>query len=146
MFHEGFVPPSVLIPQNYLQAESNEFPGLYVKQFKFANIFNLYVNQHRGYVRRQSCLHCQQAAKHIINPVVAREAPLELSKEAAKEGEANTQGIFPKFKTLTRSHVIELKEVLGPSTLSNIKGQTCKKEFLESSHKNLLVNSLLNYV
>ena len=103
------------------------------------------MNQHRGCVRRQSCLHRQQAAKHIINPVGAQEAPLELSKEAAKEGEANKERIFPKFKTLTRSHVIELKEVLGPSTLSNIKGQTYKKEFLESSRKNLLVNSLLNY-
>lgn len=96
------------------------FLGFNVKQLKFANIFNLHVNQHRGYVRRQSCLHCQWASKHIINPVVTREAPLELSKEAAKEGEANREVIFPKFKTLTQNHVIELK-MLRPRTY--IKGQ-----------------------
>ena len=93
-----------------------------VKQFKFANIVSLHVNQHRGYVRRQSCLHCQWASKHIISPVVTREAPLELSKEAAKEGEANGEGIYPKFKILTGNHVIELKDLVRPSTLSNIRG------------------------
>lgn len=84
------------------------FLGFNIKQFKFANISNLHVNQHRGYVRRQSCLHCQLASKHIINPVVTREAPLELSKEAAKEGEANREGIFPKCKILTWNPIIEL--------------------------------------
>ena len=54
--------------------------------------------------------------------MVTREAPLELSKEAAKEGEANREGIYPKFKILTGNHVIEFKELVGPSTLSNTKG------------------------
>lgn len=54
--------------------------------------------------------------------MVTREAPLELSKEAAKEGEANGEGIYPKFKILTGNHVIELKDLVGPSTLSNIRG------------------------
>ena len=74
--------------------------------------------------RRQSCSYCQQAPKHIINPVVTPEAPLELSEEAAEEGEANREGISPKFTAFPRIHAIEPKEVVEPSTLSNVKGQT----------------------
>lgn len=114
------------------------FLGYNVKQFKFANIFNLHMNQHRGYVRRQSCSHCQQASKHIINPVVTHEAPLELSKEAAKEGEANRESIFPKMKTLTWNRVIELKEIVCPSTLSNIKAQNIRKNSLSRSSQESL--------
>lgn len=112
------------------------FLGFNVKQFKFANIFNSHVNQYRGCVRRQCCSCCQQASKHIINPVVT--APLELSKEAAKGGEANRGGIFPKFKTFTRIHVIELKEMVGPRTLSNIKGQDRHKISLSQSSRESL--------
>lgn len=67
------------------------------------------------------------------------ESPLELSEEAAKEGEANVEdGIFPKSETLTRNHVIELKEMVGPSTPSNSKAQSIHKNSLSQSWQEVL--------
>lgn len=50
----------------------------------------------RRYVRRQSGMHCQQAPKHIINPVVTWEGLQKLLQGAAREGEAHRQRwLFP---------------------------------------------------
>lgn len=126
-FLHHFQSHSTIFRQNQMS-----FLGCNGKQFKFANIFNFHVNQHRGYARRQSCSYCQQAPKHIINPVVTREPHWSCLRKLQKREKPTGNASSPSLN-LNQIHVIELNEMVGPSTLSNIQGQNIHKIYLSQS-------------
>lgn len=91
--------------QNYLSAESNEFSGFSCQTVQVCKYFQLACESTQGTYEKTKLFTLSEASKHIINPVVTHKALLELSKEAAEEGEANREGIFSKFKTSPHNYV-----------------------------------------
>jgi hypothetical protein len=85
---------SSFITSNSIELSVGRIKCVPVKQFEFANTFDFHVNQHRGYMTRQSCSHCQRASKHIINPVEAWEAHCSYLRKLQKREKTTGGHIF----------------------------------------------------